>query len=193
MAATVLNGPVLAAGLLMAAVPAGAQGYESAYTTIDLAQCRQQPVDPQDPLGSGVWWCAGYGGMPVRVAAGDLRFLVSYGANAASEPAAGQTLPQFNRIHTTLEWRLATNPATGQRAPFATILRYFTEIESGGEGQVLVITRLGGAGQVCHVGYVDALLNPQANVIAQLVADAYAPGFQCGQHTAVYYGVAPSP
>jgi hypothetical protein len=177
--------------LLVSAEAALAQTYESAYTTLDLSQCQQQPLDPEDPVGGGIWWCEGYGGTPVRVAEGDLRYLVSFGANAATETAAGQTLPQFNRIHTTLEWRLAVSPADGRRSPIATILRYFTDNGGAREGQVLVVTKLGGAGQVCHIGYVDALLNPDANVLARQVAESVAPQFICGQHSPGYYGIAP--
>lgn len=191
MAKALLNLVVGVVSPLLAIEAAFAQGYESAYTTLDLGQCQQQPLDPEDSVGGGVWWCQGYGGMPVRVAEGDLRYLVSFGANAATEPAAGQTLPQFNRIHTTLEWRLATNPADGRRYPIATILRYFTDSGTGREGQVLVVTKLGGPGQVCHVGYVDALLNPEANVLARQVAEAGAAQFVCGRHQPTYYGVAP--
>jgi hypothetical protein len=173
------------------ALPALAQDFASAYTSLDLGQCHQQPLDPDDPLGGGVWWCQGYDAIPVRVAEGDLRFLVSFGPNAATEPAAGQTLPQFNRIHATLEWRLAIDPASGNRTPIATILRYFLQNDAGPEGQVLVVTKLGGPGQVCHVGYVDALLNTDANVLARRVAEAGAAQFDCSQHQPAYYGVAP--
>jgi hypothetical protein len=133
-----------------------------------------------------VWWCAGHAGIPVRVAEGDLRFLVSFGANAAAEPAASETLPQFNHIGTTLEWRLETTYAR----PVATILRYFTQGGSETEGQVLVVTKLGPPGQICHIGYVDALLNPNANMIARQVAEMGAASFVCGHHAAGYYGVA---
>jgi hypothetical protein len=189
MAASFLR--LIATALPLAAGPALAQTYDSVYTTLELGQCLQQPVDPEDPAGGAVWWCEGHGGMPVRVAEGDLRFFVSYGANAATEIAAGETLPQFNRIHTTLEWRLATNLADGSRYPIATILRYFTQTGPGPEGQVLVVTKLGGPGQICHIGYVDALLNADANVLARQVAQAGAAAFVCGQHQPAYYGVAP--
>jgi hypothetical protein len=181
----------LAVSLSIVAGQAIAQGYESAYTKLELDQCQQQPLNPEDPVDGGIWWCEGYDGMPVRVAEGDLRYLVSFGANAVTEPAAGETLPQFNRIHTTLEWRLAINPADGRRTPIATILRYFTQNDTGREGQVLVITKIGGPGQVCHIGYVDALLNPEANALARQVAEAGAAQFVCGQHQPVYYGAAP--
>ncbi len=65
---------------------------------------------------------------------------------------------------------------------FATILRFYTDAGDGDpEGQVLVITRLGGPGQVCHIGYVDARVNPDANAIAREVADNGAADFDCGR------------
>jgi len=170
------------------ATPAAAAENASAYTKIILDQCQEQPPDPEDPLQSGVWWCEGYEGMPVRVAEGDLRFLVSYGADAANETAAGQTLPAFNTIGDTLEWRLARG-GDGALHPFATILRFFTDSGDGKKGQYLVVTKLGGPGQVCHVGYVNALLNPDANVVAREVADNAAPAFVCGKDTALTYGL----
>ena len=36
---------------------------------------------------------------------------------------------------------------------------------------MLVITKLGGPGQICHIGYVDARTNPDANALAREVAD----------------------
>lgn len=174
------------------AAPAAAGIYDSAYTKLDLDQCRQEAPDPEDPLSGGVWWCAGYTGIPVRVAEGDLRFLVSFGANAAGEPAAGETLPQFNRIGTTLEWRLETTPTDGSWRPVATILRYFTQGDFDAEGQVLVVTKLGPPGQICHIGYVDALLNPDANVIARQIAEMGSGSFVCGRDQPSYYGIAPN-
>jgi len=191
MATTFLTRIVSSLLLFAAVVPAAAQTFESAYTQLELDQCQRQAAIPDDPLESASWWCEGYAGIPVLVAAGDLRFLVSFGADAATEPAAGQTLQQFNRIGTTLEWRLRSNPAEGGSTPVATILRYYTESDTGGDGQVLVVTKLGGPGQVCHIGYVDALLNPQANVIARQLAEAGAAAFICGSHQPTYYGVAP--
>ena len=45
--------------------------------------------------------------------------------------------------------------------------------------QVLVVTRLGETGTVCHVAYVDALLNPNANALAREAADTIARIFTC--------------
>ena len=41
------------------------------------------------------------------------------------------------------------------------------------------MTRLGPGG-VCHVGYVDARANANANELAQQLADQKARGFKCG-------------
>ena len=166
-------------------LPASAAENSSAYTRLILDQCRQEPVDPDDPLGGGVWWCEGYAGIPVRVAEGDARFLVSYGEAAAGERAASQTLPAFNTINETLEWRL---DPSGK--PFATILRFFTDPGGMGETvQVLVITRLGPGGQTCHIGYVNASINPDANTIAREVADNLARAFDCAKDNALEFGL----
>ena len=74
--------------------------------------------------------------------------------------------------------------------PFATILRFFTSPGDGApEGQVLVITKLGGPGQVCHIGYIDARANPDANAMAREVVDNGATDFDCGRDAALEYGL----
>jgi hypothetical protein len=171
--------------VLAATTPSAHAENKSAYTRLDLAQCRGETPDPDDPLQSGIWWCEGYGGMPVYVSESDLRFFVSYGEGAQDEPAAGTTLPPFNQAGDTIEWRLA---ADGK--PFATILRFYTGPGDGEpEGQVLVMTRLGGPGQVCHIGYVNARVNPDANAIAREVVDNAAASFDCARDTALQYGL----
>jgi hypothetical protein len=158
----------------------------SVYTPLDLDRCRALPPHPDDPLESGAWWCDGHAGIPVHVSEGDLRFFVSYGADAPDQPAAATTLPAFNHLGPTIEWRLDAGGT-----PQATILRWFTSAGDGGpDGQTLVVTRLGGPGQVCHVGYVDARLNPDANDIARSVADAGARDFDCAAETPLRYGLA---
>jgi hypothetical protein len=169
--------------LLLAAIPAGAENL-SAYTKINLDACRAIAPAPDDPLESGAWWCDGHAGIPVYVSEGDLRFFVSYGEGAPDELAAMTTLPAFNHIGETIEWRLGPDGR-----PFATILRFFTSTGDAPEGQVLVITRLGGPGQICHLGYVDARINPDANALAREVADNGARDFACGRDTALYYGL----
>ena len=156
---------------------------DSAYTSLDLDRCVLDPPDPRDPLQSGVWHCEGYAGIPVLVTEGDLRFMISYGPRAADELAATETWPAFNSIGETLEWRL---DASGR--PFATILRYFTQESNGSQGQILVITRIGAPGGVCHVAYVNALANPDANNLARQAADQLAPSFRCGVDQALPFG-----
>lgn len=179
----------LAVAVIVLATPAAAIENTSAYTKLDLAECRQEPPNPDDPLQSGVWWCEGYDGMKVLVLEGDLRFFVSYGDDAAKEPAASQTLPSFNNIGGTLEWRLERGE-DGEWHAFATILRFLTDSD-GVKGETLVVTKIGGAGQVCHVGMLDAKANPNANELARGVADDVAPEFVCGAERAHDYGLGP--
>jgi hypothetical protein len=175
---------ILIAATAMMALPAFAGEKSSAYTKLDLAACRQEAPNPDDPLEGGVWWCEGYQGIPVRAAEGDLRFLISYGDNAANEPAASQTLPNFNHVGSTIEWRLDDG------RPFATILRWFTDPGDGGpKGQYLVITALGGPGRVCQIGTVNALVNKDANDVAREVADNAAPDFDCTNDRVLEYGL----
>ena len=173
-------------GLGIAALAAGAspaKAEQSVYTTIDLASCAETPADKNDPLQSGMWLCEGYLGILVWISESDLRFFVSYGANAANEIAAHQTLPPFNYINSTLEWRLDDN---GQ--PFATILRFFTDSGVGGpENQILVVTAIGPGG-ACHAAYVNASLNPEANLLAQTAADLFARNFSCDYHAPLWIG-----
>lgn len=169
---------------LLAPIPAAAENL-SAYSKINLDACRAITPAPDDPVESGAWWCDGHAGIPVYVSEGDLRFFVSYGATAPDELAAKTTLPSFNHIGETIEWRLAPDGK-----PFATILRFFTYSGEGvPEGQVLVITKVGGPGQVCHLGYVNARTNPDANALAREVADNGADTFDCGRDTALEYGL----
>ena len=91
----------------------------------------------------------------------------------------GQTIPPFNNLGSKLEWR-APNRAGAE--PFATIVRYiYQKIADDGsysDGQVLVISRFRN-GDSCHVAYVDALANANANLMAREAADKYATGGDC--------------
>lgn len=169
-------------GLLASALlSAGAQAEEigSAYTPLKIEACEN--ITPPDAVEYGsVHRCDGYGGMDVRVAEGDLRVFVSYGPKAAEQAAASETLPQFNTIGETLEWRLADGK------PFATILRFRWDSDNG-EGSTLVVTKLDGR-DACHVAYVVATGNPKANDLAREVADGQARGFVCRRDRARTYG-----
>jgi len=172
---------LLALPLLAMASPARAEN-TSVYTRLILDQCRQEPPSGEAEDG-GVWWCEGYAGMPVRVAEGDLRMLVSYGAGAAGEPAASWTLPAFNTIGDTLEWRLGEGGGA-----IATILRFRTQDDAGNRRSTLVVTRLGTPGTICVIGTVDAVDNPDANEIARAVADNFA-GAPCPEDKVPDYGI----
>lgn len=168
--------PILAAAFLIPVV-ASAQGpqIESSYTDVNLDDCS---VISSDDFGS-TWACPGYKGIPVMIAEGDLRFFVSYGLESTEEKAAEQTLPPFNHLGEKIEWRLSN--AEGGWKPFATILRYFVQRGEGGEeeeGQILVVTRLE-PGATCHVAYIDALANEDANTMAREAADELTPDFDC--------------
>jgi hypothetical protein len=171
------------AALIALAAPVAALANSSVYTDLDFGKCRAEPPDPDDPLQSGVWWCEGYRGIPVRVAEGDLRHMVSYGSKAADEPAASQTIGPFNYSGAKIEWRL---DSAGR--PVATILRFHTDSD-GRKGSTLVVTKLGPPGQVCQVGTVNAVANPDANQIARDIADNTAPGFVCGKDTVMEFGL----
>jgi hypothetical protein len=165
---------LLVAMLVGSAAPAAAQEQiESAYSDLNLDECT---VLNADDFGAS-WACPGYKGFPVWVAEGDLRFFVSYGFGAEDEKAAGQTPPPFNYLGPKVEWRLSKQ--TGDWRPFATIVRYYTSLGEGEkEGQVLVVTKLED-GATCHVAYIDALANRNANAMAREAADASARDFDC--------------
>ncbi|MCR6635436.1 hypothetical protein [Devosia sp.] len=156
------------------ATPAFAQsGFTSAYTDLDIAQCL---VLEADDFGAS-WACPGYKGFPVMVEEGDLRFSISYGFDPEANSAGFQTLPPFNNLGAKLEWRLSN--AKGYFFPVATIVRYHTADPETGEnkGQVLVVTQIA-EGNSCHIAYVDALANKDANELARAAADK-AGKFDC--------------
>lgn len=169
--------PVLAALTCVVAATPVAAG-ESVYTPLKRDDCRV--IELNDEEGWGVWECEGYNGIPVRYAEGDLRTLVSYGATASREKASEQTLAGFNRVHDTLEWRLRPNKH-GTFVPVATILRFFVQqgdTLGAKEAEVLVVTQLG-EGRTCHIAYIDALANRNANELARKAADDLAGRVDC--------------
>ena len=177
---SLLVGGFMAALIFAGMAPARAAGPTSTYSKIDLDQCTLLYQD--DESASSEWSCPGLGNVPVWIAEGDLRFFVSFGAAAEAQIAAGETLGPFNRVNETLEWRLG---ASGQ--PFATILRWFTEFDDGRVGQVLVVTKIAIDG-VCHIAYVDALANKNANELARQAADTMSAGFTCQAQQPVIMG-----
>lgn len=152
-----------ALAVLALATPAHA-AFNSAYTDLDLNECL---VLDADDFGAS-WSCPGYKGYPLMVTEGDLRFSLIYGFGA--KMADGQTLPPFNTLGDKLEWRLSND--LGRWMPIATIVRYHTADPQTGQdkGQVLVVTQLV-EGNSCHIAYIDALANANANELARQAAD----------------------
>ncbi|MGH6841859.1 MAG: hypothetical protein ACREDV_07165 [Methylocella sp.] len=118
----------------------------------------------------------------------------SFGPGAATEIAASETLAPFNDFYKgVIEWRLEKRQG-GKARPFAAIARWNVkrsadDLARNGKvsGRVLVVTRLGPGG-VCHVGYVDALANANANNLAREIADKHARAFKCGKDNPVILG-----
>ncbi|MBR0846885.1 hypothetical protein JQ543_03930 [Bradyrhizobium diazoefficiens] len=176
--------PCLAMLLLCAGIDvAAAQSVSSAYTSTASKDCRQIGK-PSELDGSTTRVCRGKAGLVVLIAEDDLREVVSVGRNrkvAAEEPAAKLWFGPFNSTETTVEWR-----AAGAR-PFAIIQRWHiadgADLDKQGRPNtkaMLVVTRLP-PGPVCHVAYVDAIANPNANELARTAADDLARSFQCGK------------
>ena len=173
---------LVALAFTLFAWPSSATEIESVYTKLDLDQCKD--VTPEEIKDNGaVLICPGYGGIDVRVAEGDLRIFVSYGPDAATQTAAYETLPQFNMIGETLEWRVKREG--GKLKPFATILRFRWDADDR-QGSTLVVTKLG-TDDACHMAYVEATNNPQANEAARAIADKEAASFICKQDKAKTY------
>lgn len=164
---------LLALAALTPATPAFAQLNNSSFTELDVAQCT---VITTDDFGT-TWACPGLKGLPVMVRESQQRFHVSYGLTSTTEKAAEQTLPPVNKIGDEIEWRVSN--ADGSYKPFATIMKFTTTPEGGGtDGQVLVVTKVA-AGATCHVAYVDAVANADAEALAVKAADEKAMGFDC--------------
>jgi hypothetical protein len=162
---------------------ADAQSVGSSYTSTAPRDCGQVGK-PSALDGSSTRVCPGKDGLVVLIAEDDLREIVSVGRSrrtAAEEPAAKVWFGPFNSSETTIEWR-----AAGAK-PFAIIQRWHIVDNSDPDKQgrpntkaMLVVTRLP-PGPVCHVAYVDAIANPNANELARKAADDLARGFACGK------------
>jgi hypothetical protein len=161
---------------LLSASPASAETFGSSYTSIAPEVCRA------DKNGTRV--CSGKAGLVVLVSEDDLRETVSVGRDrgaAAGEPAARTWFAPFNSATAVLEWRAADG------TPFAVIQRWrIADIDDEDKAgrpiskEMLVVTRLP-PGAVCHVAYVDAKANGNANELARQAADTIARTFKCGK------------
>ena len=180
--------------LCVAASPAASQSIEYVYTKFDAKTCKHEKGTEVEDYGS--WLCPGYRNLRVLLSAGDQRMYVSFGPWKKDNIALSQTLPGFNDVYEgTVEWRIEKD-AKGKARPFATILRWNAVTPDDRDkatgpikstGRVLVVTRLGPGG-VCHVGYVDAKANPDANELARKLADEHARAFRCGKDKRIISG-----
>jgi hypothetical protein len=187
-----IGGALIALALMSA--PVIAQTVESQYTSFDSKKCRHQKGKDVEDYGS--WTCSGYQNLRVLLSAGDQRMQVTYGNWKKDDIAQSQTFRAFNNVYEgTVEWRIEKQP-DGKTRPFATILRWNVMLEADSRnatgpvtstGRVLVVTRLGPGG-VCHVGYVDARANPDANALARKIADERARTFKCGKQKRIVLG-----
>ena len=177
-----------ARALASASLPAS--NIRNVFTTLDFKTCKRVSGDKD----GGRWTCRGLKGFEVLFAEGDLRHFLAYGAKARQQKAATQTLGPFNSIfketgasaedRTVIQWRGTMQGGTF--IPFATIVRYHLDTGDAGAGdrrrtQVLVVTKLGGpdSAEACHVAYIDAVANKEANALANATADETACGFDC--------------
>jgi hypothetical protein len=181
---------------LAAAAPVCAETIDSTYSDFDSRACVHKRGHAVEDYGE--WRCKGLG-MLVLLSAGDQRMTMSFGKHAADEPAAAQTLAGFNDVYKArIEWRYV-RAAGGAIAPFAAIVPWNTShLDESDDslargrprtfrGKVLVVTRLGPQG-VCHVGYVDALANRDADALARTIADRDARAFRCATDKPVILG-----
>ncbi len=168
---------------------AAALSAESAYTKLNLD--RDCVFHDEYELGASAY-CNGFKGYPVHFSEGDLRQMVRFG-HMNSVLGQWESFGQFNRINDTIEWRLENGK------PYATILRWFIEntndngeVTKATEGQVLVVSKVADRHYdipaSCVVGYVDALANSNANIIAREIADTLAKNFRCINDEARFHG-----
>jgi hypothetical protein len=172
-----------AAALIFAVSSANAQTFSSSYSSTAPKGCRMIGK-PSELNGSTTRLCPGKSGLMVRIAEDDLRETVSVGrsgAAAAREPAAQVWFHPFNSSSHTVEWRSADGK------PFAIIQRWYLadngDPDNSGrptDKPMLAVTRLP-PGEVCHVAYIDAQANPNANELARKAADELARDFKCGK------------
>lgn len=171
---------------------------QSVYSKLDFDKgCQWEvPASEEEAGMGGSAVCSGYKDYPVYFTEGDLRQFVTYGFVDDPKKIVGG-FAQWNSVHTTIEWRLEGGE------PYATIHRWFLDninpdtgaADQNLQGQVLVISSVGnpnnppGQRNSCPVGYVDALANNNANVIARQVADGVAKGFDCNSGKPQFYGI----
>ena len=168
-------------GIALVSTAAGAPpAATSRYVKFDLGKC--PVIEKQEEGAVSVWHCKDAGGFEFFIVEDDLRFSIGYGPGGRDHRAFRQSLAPFNTINNTMELR----QRAGATAPHASILRYYTEgtidNETGllrARGEILVVTKIDGA-KACHLARIDAVANPDANRLAQEMADS-GDDFDCAK------------
>ena len=187
---TIPSAVTIVAGTLTLFAASAALVLQSSAETIGSSYTSTAPKDCRvKSAGNGVddstiRVCPGKNGLIVLISEDDLREAVSVGRNrvgASKEPAAQSWFGPFNSTTNAVEWRSANG------RPFAIIQRWHiadgTDPDKQGRPNtkaMLIVTRLP-PGPVCHVAYVDAIANPNANELARKAADEFARSFTCGK------------
>ena len=176
---------LLGMGLLMCSSAGAFSGeVSSIYSSLALEKCTLIEEEPE--FGTSTWKCEGQAGYAVYPTEADLRFYLAFGKNGALATTGGETVPPFNRLGATMEWRVENKG--GVWTPFATIVRYYYSGGTGEpEGQVLVVSKFEN-GETCPVGYINALTSKNANLLARQLADRAARDFLCSTDRSTYVG-----
>ncbi len=175
-------------GLLCSSAIAGT--LESVYTFDFQDGCFWEPEKQYEAGGEAL--CPGIDGYDIHFGEFDLRQRTDFGPIDERWEFPGG-FSGFNRTGSTVEWRLDDGK------PFSATLRWFVqtyddETEDLAEAQMLVVSTVAdpdkpeGQRKSCIVGIVDALANPDANLIARDIADSYAREFRCGADRPKLYG-----
>jgi hypothetical protein len=165
-----------------------AAGFSSAYTQLDLKRCKLVEQSPEgEGEGYARWLCAGFAGIPLTYAEGDLRGMLAVGTGGQDHCAMTQTFGPFNTPGTTLEWRLKNG------RPIAVILRWkLSEPENPDvTHDWLAVTRWT-AHDSCRIAVVQGRL-PNANALARQAADELAESFDCNRDKVQVYADPPMP
>lgn len=165
---------------ILSALETYAEPMKSAYTSTEPENCTSVGTEN----GAPVLRCPGPEGHVFLMNIAEHKVFLSCGPEPMREKVWTETMPGTHRIGDVMEWVL-----TGT-TPVATIVRYFIDRSAADlpEEQVLVVTRLGQANS-CHVAYIDARRNDNANEIARDAVSTYAMAWDCREVTARSIGI----
>lgn len=188
---------------------------ESTYTRLDDGACRSIEAsaasgDREEQALEKL--CFGLMGLPVHVHKAGDRVDVDF----AAPNGAWESFDAPAKLNDVLEWRIENEatratilrwfvevprdggrsraeqpPSPNGRKPgeAGDTSSATAEPAAKAEAQILVVSKVGTEeAPGCVVGYVDALANDDANVLARSIADDIVPGFRCGEDDPEYVG-----